>query len=148
MTRNELIEAAAALSPASREAAGEYRQKSEAMAAELNTLMGSRPDLETLIGGENRSMMEENHRNHARFISSLLISYSPDVFVHTVLWVFRAYRSHGFTLTYWPAQLDTWLQLFKKHLSQNSFTEIYPFYEFMLIHQPDFVDLSEPSPRI
>jgi hypothetical protein len=40
---------------------------------------------------------------------SLFGDYHPEVLVETVLWVFRAYRSHGFKLTYWPAQLDMWV---------------------------------------
>ena len=52
-------------------------------------------------------------------MSSLLATYSPEVLVNTVLWVFRAYRAHGFNLTYWPAQLDTWVVLLEKHLSPS-----------------------------
>ncbi|MFW5880852.1 MAG: hypothetical protein ACOC2N_07070 [Spirochaetota bacterium] len=68
-----------------------------------------------------------------------------EVLVNTVLWVFRAYRAHGFNLTYWPAQLDTWVVLLEKHLSPSSFAAIYPVYHFMLIHQPDFVGLSDEA---
>ncbi len=143
MTKDELIRAAAALPVPTTEAATEYDEKSEAVVSELNAVMAARPDLEALIGPDNAAMMEDNHRNHARFMSSLLATYSPEVLVNTVLWVFRAYRAHGFNLTYWPAQLDTWVVLFQKHLSPSSFHAIYPVYHFMLIHQPDFVVLSD-----
>jgi hypothetical protein len=101
--------------------------------------MGARTDLDHLIGNENMAMMEDNHRNHARFMTSVFQVYQPVVLVETVLWVFRAYRSHGFQLTYWPAQLDQWVALLKVHLSPDAFQEIYPFYHWMLINQPTFV---------
>ncbi|MFW5783133.1 MAG: hypothetical protein ACOCY8_01325 [Spirochaetota bacterium] len=139
----QLIEAAAALPEPTAEAATEYEQKSDAIVSELNAVMAARPDLDALIGPGNTAMMEDNHRNHARFMISLLATYSAEVLVNTVLWVFRAYRAHGFKLTYWPAQLDTWVDLLKKHLSPSSFAAIYPVYDFLLIHQPDFVALSD-----
>ena len=143
MTKDELIEKAAQLPVPSKEAAAEYAARSEASAAELNRLMGAREDLEALIGPNNKEMMQDNHRNHARFMSSLLARYSPEVLVSTVLWVFRAYRSHGFHLTYWPAQLDTWITLLQSELSKPAYDSVYPLYHFMLIHQPDFVQLSD-----
>jgi hypothetical protein len=63
--------------------------------------------------------------------------------VDTVLWVFRAYRSHGFQLTYWPAQLETWIRILKEDLSPDSFSEVYPFYRWLLLHQASFVALSD-----
>ncbi len=143
MTKEELINEASKLPRPTSEAATEYAAKSEALAGELNQIMGARDDLEALIGPGNKAMMEDNHRNHARFITSLLTSYQPEVLVNTVLWVFRAYRAHGFGLTYWPAQLDTWITLLRRELSPAAFESIHPLYLFMLIHQPDFVELTE-----
>lgn len=145
MTKNELIEKAAQLPLPGTEAAAEYAARSESLAAELNRLMCARADLEALIGANNTEMMQDNHRNHARFMNSLLAGYSPEVLVNTVLWVFRAYSAHGFHLTYWPAQLDTWITLLQSELSQPTYNSVYPLYHFMLIHQPDFVHLSEQS---
>ncbi|WP_035243993.1 hypothetical protein [Desulfonatronovibrio hydrogenovorans] len=142
MNRQELIERAARITPPSIKSASEYGEKSQIMAAELNMIMSARPDLDSLIGKNNRDMMEDNHRNHARFISSLILDYRPDVLVDTVIWVFRAYRAHGFKLTYWPAQLDIWVNVLKKHLSQDAYQEIYPIYDFMIVNQALFARLS------
>lgn len=99
--------------------------------------------MDKLIGIGNHLMMEDNHRNHARFLTSVFKNYNPQVLVETVLWVFRAYRSHGFHLTYWPAQLNLWVKLFKTNLSEDTYNEIYPFYYWMIINQPTFVIESE-----
>jgi len=143
MTKDELVATANKLSHFGAEAAGEYTAKRDIMAAEITRIMGGRADLNDLIGEGNQSMMEDNHRNHARFISSLIQDFSSQVLVETVLWVFRAYRNHGFRLTYWPAQLDTWVEVLRKELSPQAFAEIYPLYHWMIINQPAFVSLSD-----
>ncbi len=145
MNREELLESAERLLQPPLKAAEEYSVKSEEMAAEINSIMVKRRDLESLIGAGNIDMMFDNHRNHVRFMESLFFSYRAEVLVDTVLWVFRAYRSHGFNLTYWPAQLDLWVEVMKKKLSSESFDSLYPFYRWMIINQPFFVKLSDES---
>ena len=100
MTRESLIESAALLKQPSKTVRDEYSLKREYLATEINRIMGERPDVDYMIGG-NIAMMQDNHRNHARFMESLFVAFDPIVLVDTVLWVFRAYRSHGFQLTYW-----------------------------------------------
>ena len=145
MQKDELIRTARSLAQPSATAASEYSRKREALAAEINGVMSKRQDLDALIGPGNLAMMEDNHRNHARFMESMFAAYDPAVLVNTVLWVFRAYRSHGFRLAYWPAQLDTWVEILRTGLSEKAFKEIYPFYNWMLINQAAFTELSEES---
>ena len=142
VTRDDLVVSAGILAQPSRQAAEEYGSRSDGFAEEMNRIMGERPDMAFMVGG-NRAMMEDNHRNHARFMETLFCAYNPAVLVDTVLWVFRAYRSHGFQLTYWPAQLDTWVGVLRRELSPQAFAEIYPFYHWMIINQPAFALLSD-----
>jgi hypothetical protein len=143
MEKEKLIESAARLNRPSEASVSAFREKSEQMAAAMNRIMGGRSDLLQLVGHGNLAMMEDNHRNHARFMASFLGDFQPPVLVETVLWVFRAYRSHGFNLTYWPAQLDHWVEVLREHLSPSAFDEVYPVYHWMIIHQPDFASLSD-----
>lgn len=145
MNRQILIEAASELTAPSEDAAREYAACHELIAARVSHELLQRPDLDRLIGPDNRAMMEDNHRNHGRFMTSFLTAFSPGVLVETVLWVFRAYRSHGFQLAYWPAQLDCWLVLLREHLSPAAYREIEPIYRFLLCHQPAFAALSEAA---
>jgi hypothetical protein len=142
MNKQELINKAAEIRTPSMNTANEFRKASAVIVAELNEIMRSRPDLEKLIGENNLDMMLDNHNNHARFMSALLADFSPAVLVDTVLWVFRAYKAHGFQPTYWPAQLNAWIQLLKKHLSPEALEEIIPIYNFLLTNQPYFDLLS------
>ncbi|NJD37228.1 MAG: hypothetical protein FIA89_02725 [Geobacter sp.] len=145
MTKQQLLDQATALPAISAAAACEYARNQPGLAEAGSSTLLLRPDIEQLIGTGNQAMMEDNHRNHGRFIASLLQAFSPEILVETILWVFGAYRSHGFQPGYWPVQLQAWLQLLPQHLSAASLQEIAPLYRYMLAHQPDFADLSDPA---
>jgi len=145
MTKQQLLDQATALPPVSVAAAMEYARMQPGLAEAVSTNLLLRPDLEQLIGPGNQDLMADNHRNHGRFIASLLQAFSPEILVETILWVFGAYRSRGFQSDYWPVQLQAWLQLLPQYLSAASVTEIAPLYRYMLAHQPDFADLTKPT---
>ena len=103
----------------------------------------ARSDLDSLIGIGNRQVMKDNHRNHGRFIASMLSSFDPGLLVETILWVFRAYRSRGFEAKYWPVQLEAWLEAIKANLSTESSDEIERLYMFMLNNTPGFTAITD-----
>lgn len=88
-------------------------------------------------------MMKDNHANHARFMESVFTNPLAETLVDTILWVFRAYRSRKFGSTYWAAQLNTWIEIYKSELSEECFEAVYPFYNWMQINIPNFVKLSD-----
>ncbi len=143
MNLNDLIKTAGALRQPSAEAAAEFEAARDSLAEALNRRMVARPDLDTLIGSGNRAMMEDNSRNFCRFMSSLFLVYEPEVLAQTALWVFRAYRSHGFHTTYWPANLDTFVELARERLAPTAFAETYPFFHWLIVSIPTFVKISD-----
>ncbi len=145
MKKEDLVKSASALKQPTAEAVEEFSTKAEAMINTLNDRLSRRDDIVQLIGEGNSDMMFDNHRNHIRFMISLFKAYDPVVFTETVLWVFRAYRSHGFKLTYWPAQLDTWVDVFNSELSRECFDQIYPFYDWMIVNNPIFAGISDQA---
>ena len=145
MTRDQLLQSASMLIQPSTESTAEFSAKSENLATAMNDLFKKRKDLYSLVGENNLDMMMDNHRNHIRFFCSLFTNYQAEVLVETVLWVFRAYRSHGFQLAYWPAQLDTWVEIYKTGLSETCFNEVYPFYHWMIVNNPVFAKLSDET---
>lgn len=142
MDRNLVLESAKKLAHASSQTADEYSRKSDQLISLMNATMLKRPDVESLVGQNNIAMMQDNHANHVRFIASILKYPKPEVLVETVLWVFRAYRSHGFMTTYWAAQLNTWIDVLKQVLSDECYKEVYPYYEWMQTNIPLFVKIS------
>lgn len=145
MKKEKLVKTASALQQPSAEAIAEFSEKADDMINMLNKRFSARKDIEQLIGEGNLDMMHDNHRNHIRFMTSLFNEYDPVVFTETVLWVYRAYRSHGLKLTYWPAQLDNWVEVFKSELSQECFNQIYPFYHWMIVNIPAFALISDQA---
>lgn len=131
MDKKFLLESAQQLKQVSVKTSEEYQEKAEQLISKMNKLMLERQDIESLVGKDNLNMMKDNHANHVRFIASILKHHNPDVLVETVLWVFRAYRSHGFATNYWAAQLNTWIQIYKADLPPKCYEEIYPLYEWM-----------------
>lgn len=127
-------------------ALAEFVAKQEELAADLAARLRERPDIERLVGPGNLAMMEDNSRNFFRFMSSLFAHYEPEVLVQTVLWVFRAYRAHGFQLTFWPAELDIVVELLRQKLSPDTFKSLYPHYNWMIVNNPAFVALSDGIP--
>lgn len=143
MNKTTLLETADQLKQVSEIAANEYQDKADLLISKMNNRMLERPDIIGLVGESNLNMMKDNHSNHIRFISSMLKNKNSEVLVETILWVFRAYRSHHFTSNYWAAQLNTWLLIFKEELTVESYNEIYPYYEWMQINIPVFVKVSD-----
>lgn len=143
MDRNYLLETAKHLKQPSSKSSAEYDQNADQLTAKMNRVMLERTDLESLIGPDNINMMKDNHANHVRFKASIIKNHNPDVLVDTVLWVFRAYRSHGFSTNYWAAQLNAWIIILKEVLTPDCFSEICLFYEWMQINIPVFVKVSD-----
>ncbi len=143
MDMKTLIASAEELVQPSEYAANEFCFRIDSFAEELNRIMLSRPDIERLIGPDNSAMMENNSRNFLRFMGSIFIHTDAGVLAHTAVWAFQTYRSHGFQVTYWPANIDTTIRILKKDLPESVFQELYPFFLWLVVHIPVFAGLSE-----
>jgi len=145
MTREQLIDSARKLLPPSAEAAADFAARQDAVAAELSRRMLARPDLERLIGADNREMLQNNSRNMLRFMAALFRAFEPLVLAETALWAFRSYRAHGFHVSYWPANLDTVVEILREELPAESFAAVYPSFEWLITHIPAFTQLSDEA---
>lgn len=143
--KEKLLLSARKLSPPSTEACLEFRKSIETLVATGNKAMAARQDLDDLVGAKNHEMAENNNGNFARFMESMFTEYDALTFVETVLWVFRAYRSHGFKTTYWAANLDIWIKMLEKELSKEAFVELSPFYNWLIVNIPLFVKITDES---
>ncbi len=139
----KLFETARQLKQPPVEAAREFSAQLNKLAEAGNLIIAAREDLDRLVGEGNLSMAEDNNRNFARFMESMFLNYNPEIFTETVLWVFRAYRSHGFQTTYWAANLDIWVEMLKKEVTPDTYTALYPFYNWLIINVPIFTKLTD-----
>jgi hypothetical protein len=128
MNKASLMASAACLIQPPPEVVAEFAEKRQAMAAMVNREMNARNDLLKLVGVDGVRMSEDNN---------------PEVLVDTALWVFRSYRSHGFAPIYWPANLDTWVEVLRRELSPQAFAAIFVFYRWLIINIPVFTALTD-----
>lgn len=143
MSKEILLSTAKKLKQPDSTSKNEFSDKLNFLVENMNEMMLNRSDIKGLVGEDNLEMMKDNHANHARFMESVFENYVPEVLVDTVLWVFRAYRSRNFNSTYWSAQLNTWIRIYRKELSENTYAQILPFYKWMQINIPIFNSLAE-----
>jgi hypothetical protein len=141
--QEQILKSAQALKQPTEKVMHVFAEKQDQLVAKGSQIMAERDDFEKMIGKGNRQMAEDNNRNFARFMASMFAEYKPEVMVETVLWVFRAYRSHGFNTTYWAANLNVWVNMLKKEFPEETFGMIYPFYNWLIVNIPIFVKLTD-----
>ena len=141
--KEELISEARNLEAPSENAAEEFSKMKDELAVKLKERMTEREDIEELIGKGNRPMMEDNSINMVKFFDSIFTNYEPKVFVETVHWVFRTYRSHGFKPDFWPANLNSFVNIMQEELSEETFDELNPFLHWIIDNIPVFIELTE-----
>lgn len=139
----QLKTAAAAIPIADGDAADAYSRNGQFLAAEVTSRLAARGDLEALIGAGNSETMADNHQKHALFVASMLQDYRPELFVETLVWVFRAYRARGFTTDYWRAQIAAWREVLPEILSPEQAGRIDPLYAWIVDNLDGLVELSE-----
>lgn len=148
MRKQDLFGSSAQLVPPFSFALTAYRARRDYMASEVARRLMARQDLDALIGPANRLMMEDSIRNHARFMESLFSAYDHRMFVETLLWIYRAFRTHGFTMAYWSLHLATWREVLKESLPSEAFEAIRPFYDWLASNQDALGALTAPVAAI
>jgi len=143
MTKEQLLISAKALHQPSKAAQEEYYESIDRISSALINVMSARADIERLIGPGNLLMMENNSRNFFRFMGAIFISPDPLVMVDTAIWAFCTYRSHGFSISYWPANLDTTIRILKEELSPETYKQVFPHFNWLLINIPAFTRISD-----
>ena len=143
MNKDKLMASAKLLQQPPAAVVAEFSKKREALSAMVNRAMNERNDLLKLVGADGVRMSEDNNRNFPLFMESLFLEYHPEILVDTVLWVFRSYRSHGFAPIYWPANLDTWVEVLRRELSPKAFAAIFDFYRWLIVNIPIFTTLTD-----
>jgi len=148
MNIDHLLNSAASLPTIDKIAVDEYQSKTDRMIALLNEKVLEREDIRNLIGQGNEQMMQDNHANHARFIYSIMKKPNNQVFVSSILWMFRTYHSHGFSVNYWSVELNIWLNILKDQLSVNSFNQIAPIYSWMKDNVHVFAEIAKEQIKV
>lgn len=113
-------------------AAHSYAVHRDDIAGYVNEIMENREDLAMLIGDNSISVMTDNHKNHADFMSAYFKINQLFLLTKTVKWVLSSYEARGFSPDYFAIVLPVWQEAATKHLSTEHAAEINQVYEWMI----------------
>lgn len=141
-TTEDLIKSAEQLNRISGETVDAYSEKQKQIIARTNDLMLKHKKIQSLTGENDESKMIINHTNHVGFMESIMRNFNPEVFINTILWVYRTYSKHGFDPGYWQVALEKYDEAVKDILEEDAYAEISEYYNWMRKNHRDFVALS------
>ncbi len=125
-----------------------YRKAIPVLRKHTNTVIGSRDDFRELTGGNPESTVEDNHGNHAMFMSTVFITGEYSLLAKTLPWVYRAYTARGFARDYFPEVVRAFMDGVSRYLPAEGATEILAIYSWMLDNHPVILDLAEGSTEL
>ncbi|GAB4267547.1 MAG: hypothetical protein Kow0092_20940 [Deferrisomatales bacterium] len=109
-----------------------YAAAGERLIAAVGTRMARRADIAALTGGNPLEEMFAHQRNHHRALASLLRFGRGDLLEQELAWAYRTYTAHGFSLEYFPAEAQAWVEAIRTHLSPTHAGELEPVYRWVL----------------
>lgn len=146
MTEKEkLITSAAEIPLPEAEALEDYKRATPSMIPRMNEIMMTVKELQPLIHSANKEKMLLNHANHMRFMESIMSKFDPDVFVTTILWVYKTYRKHEFPENYWKLAFPVYEKLLYEFLDPPRADEIAVFYLWLRKNHKNFLRASAPE---
>lgn len=141
--QKELLEEIETLPDVSEDAAGAFKSEMGRMVEKVNRIMSQRPDIRLLTGDTPFSLMFDNHKNHALFMSNVFSLNMPVLLSDTIPWVYRTYHNHGFSYSYFPAHLQSWRMVIPEFLYADNAAAILRIYEWIESRHETFIELAE-----
>lgn len=120
-------------------AAAAYRREADAMVLDLNRTLADLPGITDLVGGD-LAMMGQNHLHHARFMANFFRFSDEALLWATVAWVYRSYGAHGFSMAYFPLELEAWIAVVENRLPSEEAAEIVAVYRWLIDHHEAFLE--------
>lgn len=141
--QKELLEEIEKLPDVSEDAANAFKSEMGRMVEKVNRIMSQRPDIRLLTGDAPFSLMFDNHKNHALFMSNVFSLNMPTLLVDTIPWVYHAYHSHGFSYSYFPAHIQSWRIVIPESLYEDNAAAMLGVYEWIESRHETFIELSK-----
>ncbi len=110
-----------------------------------NTVIGNRDDFPSLTGGNPPGMVEDNHRNHTMFMSTVFTIGEYELLAATLPWVYRAYMAHGFSPGYFPEVVKAYMEGVSIHVPRELSGEILEIYSWILDSHRRLLELAGAS---
>ncbi|MCT4634076.1 MAG: cobalamin-dependent protein [Firmicutes bacterium] len=125
--------------------ADEYEKSGEKMLEYVNKSMKEKANILTLLGGNPISLMEENHRNHLQFMSTVIKHKQGDLLVNTLPWVYKTYSSKGVEFPYFLYELSEWIKAIQDHVAPDCQKPLIDIYTNMISWHDKLIILSQET---
>lgn len=142
MNLNRLIEEARTLRPVPIGVCEVYQKNAAEMVALVDKRMSEFDGIRDLIGNNPLTMMLANHRHHLSFMTTVFSINHFELLVKTVVWVYRAYHSHGFKYCYFTFELNAWIEAVNSISAAVSMKPVVDVYRWLIDHHDDFCALA------
>lgn len=143
MPLQELIKEANDNLYVNQEAIRSYENKRVFLVEFVDKALTARPDIYELIGNNALKMMYDNHKNHINFMINVFKFNDYEMLVSMIPWVYKAYKSHGFSYDYFPIELTAWQSATKNYLKPEDADEINNVYKWMIEKHNRMIELSQ-----
>ena len=120
-----------------------YQDHLTEMTSSVDAIMGSQPNIHSLIGHNPLQVMYDNHRHHGAFMATVFAIGNYALLAKTLPWVYRAYHAHKFSYDYFPLELKTWLEVTEKNLKEEDIAAIRKVYQWMISSHEQIIKLSQ-----
>jgi methanogenic corrinoid protein MtbC1 len=125
--------------------ANEYKKNGNKMLEEVNKNMNDKANIHSLLGGNPISLMEENHKNHLQFMSTVIKHKQGDLLVNTLPWVYKAYSSKGVEFSYFIYELKEWIKAIQNNVAPNCQKPLIDIYTNMISWHDKLIQLSQET---
>lgn len=122
-----------------------YHENIGTLVEQVNKIMANRNDLNGLIGKNTLSLMFENHKNHAQFMSNVFFFNNYYFLANIVPWVYRVYSNQGFSYEYFPAHLQAWEKALKDQLPDHVAGPMIKVYDWLIDNHEHFISLAKET---
>lgn len=129
----------------SKEAAEEYGNNLDVMIKKVNQDMSEKENLNQLIGDNPITKMKDNHKNHANFMYNSFKLNDSELFLNTIIWVYKTYNNHGFSYDYFPAELKCWISAIEEYIQTENQDLIIKVYKWILNKHQIFIEESKKA---
>lgn len=142
---DKFIDEARRLPTISLNSAQSYQTMLDPMVEQVDIRLTALKNIDTLIGHNPLQLMYDNHRHHGIFMATVFHLNGYELLARTLIWVYRAYSSHGFSYDYFPQQLMAWQKAIEQLLPDNQNSGILGTYDWVLKNHETIIRLSETS---
>ncbi|MBF0302768.1 MAG: cobalamin-dependent protein [Desulfamplus sp.] len=139
---DEIIKEASSLPFITLKTATAHHVHTPDMVIYVNSALTTTPDIYRIIGNNPLSMMYDNHKHHAAFMSTVFNTSNYELLVRTVSWVYRAYHTHGFQFDYFLLELNAWIRANNEYLDKKDADAINVIYEWLISRHNDMISIA------